>query len=143
MTSGARPSLLAQRRCDLPGTARRPGEHIASSRDEATAPALEIGDRSEAVILQIEQPVGVVERLLARSRDYGLHPLKRHPVICRCEVFEDVGWKLKIDRPFRAFQSLCPRIGSPHRFPAEADLLGQRLSPSRQKTAVFKPILAS
>jgi hypothetical protein len=52
---------------------------IAVARDEAATGLLEIAERAEAVVLEIEPPVGVVERLFSPGRDNRLYPRQCHP----------------------------------------------------------------
>src|SRR5690349_9045472 len=39
---------------------------------------LDIADGTEVIVFNVEEPVRVVERLLAPSWDYGLYPWQRH-----------------------------------------------------------------
>jgi len=41
-------------------------EVVAVARDQAAAAMLEIGEGAEAIVLEVEEPVGIVERLLRR-----------------------------------------------------------------------------
>ena len=54
------------------------GHDIAVARDQAIAALLEIAEGAEAVILELEQPVGVVERLFSPGRRDRLHARKGH-----------------------------------------------------------------
>src|SRR5215471_4021109 len=51
---------------------------IAVARDQAIAALLEIAEGAEAVVLELEQPVGVVERLFSPGRRDRLHARKGH-----------------------------------------------------------------
>ena len=66
----ARGDLLAQR--------IEPGEDIPSSRDKAAAPVLDIAHRAKPIVFRIEQPVEMVERVLAPGRGDRLYPRKCH-----------------------------------------------------------------
>ena len=51
-----------------------PAQDVAPPRDEAAAaPLLDVAEGPKAVVLELEEPVGIVERLLPRNGDDGLY----------------------------------------------------------------------
>ena len=62
----------------LLGELIEPGHDIAVARDQTIAALLEIAEGAEAVVLELEQPVGVVERLFSPGRRDRLHARKGH-----------------------------------------------------------------
>jgi hypothetical protein len=70
--------VVTEGRGDLLAQHIEPREDIPSSRDEAAAPALDIAQRAKPIVFRIEQPVGVVERLLAPGWRDRLYPRKCH-----------------------------------------------------------------
>jgi hypothetical protein len=62
----------------LVGELVEPGHDVAVARDQAIAALLEITEGAEAVVLELEQPVGVVERLFSPGRRDRLHARKGH-----------------------------------------------------------------
>jgi len=52
---------------------------IAVARDETAAPLLDIAHGPKAVVFAVEEPIGVVERLLSPGRDNRLDAGKHHP----------------------------------------------------------------
>jgi hypothetical protein len=68
--------VATEGRGDLPAQRIEPGEGIPSSRDQAAAPALDIAHRAKPIVFRIEQPVAVVERLLAPGWRDRLYPRK-------------------------------------------------------------------
>ena len=68
--------VVTEGRGDLLAQRIEPGEGIPSSRDKAAAPALDIAHRAKPIVFRIEQPVRVVERLLAPGWRDWLYPRK-------------------------------------------------------------------
>jgi hypothetical protein len=63
---------------------QRAGEHIEAAqqvpiaRDQAVVSGLDVIERAEAVVFDIEEPIGAIERLLTPSRRDRLHAWKGH-----------------------------------------------------------------
>jgi len=58
--------------------ARQSAHRMAVARDKTAAPLLDIAHGPKAVVLDVEQPAGAVERLLSPGRDDRLYPRQRH-----------------------------------------------------------------
>ena len=54
-------------------------ELVAVARDEATATGIDEGKRTEPVVLQLEESIGIVERFGTAAEKHGLE-LHRKPV---------------------------------------------------------------
>src|SRR5262249_36216930 len=59
-------------------------EHVPAARDERAVMAFDRGERAEAVVLELEEPVGVVERLL-HSNERHRAPRRHHDSECRTD----------------------------------------------------------
>src|SRR6202040_1520689 len=70
--------VVTEGRGDLLAQRIEPGEDIPSSRDKAAAPVLDIAHRAKPIVFRIEQPVEMVERVLAPGRGDRLYPRKCH-----------------------------------------------------------------
>jgi hypothetical protein len=54
------------------------GQEIPIARDQAVVARLDVIERAEAVVFDIEEPIGVIERLFTPSRRDRLHVWKGH-----------------------------------------------------------------
>jgi hypothetical protein len=66
---------------NLVGECIETSHRVAVSRDEAAAALLKVAQGAKAIVLEVKEPPGVVERPLSPGRDDRLHPRKCHAVL--------------------------------------------------------------
>jgi len=64
--------------CHLRAERLETAQDVAVARDEAATALLDVAQRTKPIVFEVEEPVGVIERLLSPSRDDRLYARKNH-----------------------------------------------------------------